>query len=61
VLFDFTESEAQIEFAAYDPNIPAHPVKLVYEKQLQRFTFAPNIYWGGGALSVMEIFCDFPY
>lgn len=61
VLIGFTETETQIEFAAYDPNIPAHPVKLVYEKQLQRFTFAPNIYWGGGALSVMEIFCDFPY
>ena len=61
VLYDFTESERQIEFAAYDPNIPAYPVKLVYEKARRAFTFAPNIYWGGGALSVMEIFCDWPY
>jgi len=61
VLFGFTESESQIEFDAYDPNLPEHPVKLVYEKQRRLFTFAPNIYWGGGVLSVMEIFCDWPY
>jgi len=61
VLYGFTESEHQIEFEAYDPNLPAHPVKLVYKKNRRAFTFAPNIYWGGGGLSVMEIFCDWPY
>jgi hypothetical protein len=61
VLYDFAESERQIEFTAYDPNLPAHPVNLVYEKARRVFTFAPNIYWGGGQLSVMEIFCDWPY
>ena len=43
------------------PNIPEHPVTLVYEKKRRVFTFAPSIYWGGGVLSVMEIFCDWPY
>jgi hypothetical protein len=61
VLYGFTETEQTIEFEACDPNIPEHPVKLVYEKQRRVFTFAPNIYWGGGKLSVMEIFCDWPY
>ena len=61
VLYDFAESEPQIEFTAYDPNLPAHPVKLVYEKARRVFTFAPSIYWGGGVVSVMEIFCDWPY
>ncbi len=61
VLYAFTESAENIEFEAYDPNIPEHPVKLVYEKKRRVFTFAPNIYWGGGVLSVMEIFCDWPY
>ena len=60
-LFDCAETGSQIEFQAYDPNIPEHPVKLVYEKHRRVFTFAPNIYWGGGVLSVMEIFCDWPY
>ena len=61
VLFRFAESAEKIEFTAYDPNIPEHPVTLVYEKARRVFTFAPNIYWGGGVLSVMEIFCDWPY
>jgi hypothetical protein len=61
VLFGFAESEQSIEFEAYDPNIPAHPVKLLFEKKRRVFTFAPNCYWGGGVLSVMEIFCDWPY
>jgi len=61
VLYGYTELEQEIEFEAYDPNLPDHPVKLVYEKKRRVFTFAPNIYWGGGRLSVMEIFCDWPY
>lgn len=60
-LYRFADSEPDIEFEAYDPNLPAHPVALVYEKKRRVFTFAPNVYWGGGALSVVEIFCDFPY
>lgn len=60
-LFRFAESEGAIEFDAYDPNIPENPVKLVYEKQRQQFTFAPNRYWGGGVLNVMEIYADWPY
>jgi hypothetical protein len=60
-LYKFTESEQNIEFEGYDPNIPEHPVKLIFEKQHQQFTFAPNRYWGGGPLKVMEIYCDFPY
>jgi hypothetical protein len=61
VLYGFAEKEQKIEFEAYDPNIPSHPVALVYEKSRRVFTFAPNIYWGGGVLSVMEIYCDWPY
>jgi hypothetical protein len=61
VLFGFAESDEKIEFEAYDPNIPEHPVTLVYEKNRRVFTFAPNIYWGGGRLSVMEIYGDWPY
>ena len=61
VLYGFTETERTIEFEAYDPNIPERPVKLIYERERRRFTFAPNRYWGGGALKVMEIYCDWPY
>jgi hypothetical protein len=61
VLYRFIETDGSIEFTAYDPNIPEHPVTLVFEKNRRVFTFAPNIYWGGGVLSVMEIYCGFPY
>jgi hypothetical protein len=61
VLFGYTESEQSIEFEAYDPNLPAHPVKLVFDRRRRVFTFAPNVYWGGGVLNVIEIFCDWPY
>jgi hypothetical protein len=60
-LYRLTESEQTMEFEAYDPNIPEHPVKLVYERERRVFTFAPSRYWGGGALSVVEIFCGWPY
>ena len=61
VLYGLAESEQNLEFEAYDPNIPEHPVKLVYERKRRVFTFAPSRYWGGGVLSVVEIFCDWPY
>jgi hypothetical protein len=57
VLYGFTEFEQNIEFEAYDPNIPAYPVKLIFDRNRRAFTFAPNCYWGGGVLSVIEIFC----
>lgn len=60
-LFGYSESEAAIEFEGYDPNIPEHPIKLIYEKPRREFTFAPNRYWGGGPLKVMEIYSDWPY
>jgi hypothetical protein len=60
-LYRFVESADTIEFTGYDPNIPEHPVILIYEKKRRVFTFAPNIYWGGGIVSVTEIFCNFPY
>jgi hypothetical protein len=61
LLYGLTESDHTTEFEAYDPNIPEHPVKLVYEHERRAFTFAPSRYWGGGVLSVVEIFCDWPF
>jgi hypothetical protein len=57
VLYGLMESEQNLEFEAYDPNIPAHPVKLTYDRDRRKFSFPPSCYWGGGALSVVEIFC----
>ena len=61
VLYGMNETDQTREFKAYDPNIPEHPVKLVYEKKRRVFTFAPNRYWGGGELNAIEIFWHWPY
>jgi hypothetical protein len=55
-LFSLTESAREIEFEAYDPNIPGHPVKLHYDLALRRFSFPRTHYFAGGAVSVMEIY-----
>jgi hypothetical protein len=56
VLFGMTESERDIQFDAYDPNIPEHPVKLIYERATRTFVFPRTHYWAGGKLNVYEIF-----
>jgi hypothetical protein len=61
MLYGLTESERNMEFEAYDPNIPAQPVKLTYDRERRKFNFPSSCYWGGGTLSVVEIFCDWPY
>lgn len=61
VLYGFNETDQRVEFEGYDPNIPEHPVKLIYERAQNEFTFAANRYWGGGPLKVMEIFAGWPY
>ena len=49
VLFGLSESEREIQFEAYDPNLPAHPVKLIYDRAARRFDFPPTCYWAGGS------------
>ncbi len=61
LLFGFAETEAEIRFHAYDPNIPAHPTELVYDKSKRVFTFGRNHYWAGGGLSVVEAYKNWLY
>ncbi len=56
VLFRATESEQDVQFDAYDPNIPEHPVKLIYERAGRTFVLPQTHYWAGGKLNVYEIF-----
>ena len=56
VLFGMTESERDIQFDAYDPNIPEHPVKLIYDRAARTFVLPPTHYWAGGNVNVYEIF-----
>ena len=55
-IFGATASERTIEFDAYDPNIPEHPVKLTFERDRKTFCFPRTHYWAGGPVSVNEIY-----
>jgi len=39
VVYAMTESEREIQFEAYDPNIPEHPAKLIFDRIKQTFNF----------------------
>lgn len=56
VLFDWRETSQGLEFDAYDPNIPGHPVKLEYRRAERSFFFERTKYWYGGPLNVIEMY-----
>jgi hypothetical protein len=56
VVFDGVRSGDGAEFLAYDPNDPARPARLTYERARRTFSLPANRYWRGGDLNVFEIF-----
>ena len=56
ILFDVAPAGGGLEFAAYDPNDPARPARLGYDKGARQFSLPANAYWAGGALDVIHIF-----
>jgi hypothetical protein len=61
VLFGVTAAEGEVRFQAYDPNIPNHPVELIYRQADRTFYFPRNHYWAGGRLQVIEIYRNWLY
>lgn len=57
VLYDWAETDRGIGFTAYDPNLPAHPVELNYERGPRTFHFPRTHYWAGGRVDVIEVYC----
>jgi hypothetical protein len=49
-------TESRITFRAYDPNIPAHPVEIVYQRESRRFEYPRTHYFTGGAVNLYEIY-----
>ena len=56
VLFGATESDEEIQYDVYDPNIPDRPLKLIYQRAARTFFFPRTQYWAGGALNVYEMY-----
>jgi hypothetical protein len=56
VLFEAAETPGGVEFSAYDPNDPARPARLAFDRATKTFSLPPNRYWAGGVLDVIEIY-----
>jgi hypothetical protein len=60
-LFDLEEKGPIIRFRAYDPNSPARPSELLYDRTQQTFFFPQNHYWAGGRVDVIEVYRGWLY
>ena len=56
MLFDAIDSEDQLEFRAYDPNIVDRPATLFFDKNSRRFNFPRAHYFAGGFVNVYQIY-----
>jgi hypothetical protein len=61
VLFDFTETGAEIRYTAYDPNVPGQPSELIFDRAQRTFFFPRNHYWKGGRVDVVEVYRGWLY
>ena len=55
-LFGREETSSGVRFTAYDPNQPAAPTELIYDRANRTFHFPANHYWAGGPLDVIEVY-----
>jgi hypothetical protein len=55
IVFAARDNHDGTEFCAYDPNNPAAPAMLQYDRARKTFVLPPNRYWGGGDLNVIQI------
>ncbi|MDB6111830.1 MAG: hypothetical protein JWR69_3580 [Pedosphaera sp.] len=56
VFFAATETEREITFTVYDPNNPARPVFITYDRARRSFQFPANDYFPGGLVNVYEVY-----
>ena len=56
VIFDALETADKIEFITYDPNDPAAPTAITYDRATRTFTLPTNKYFFGGRVDVYEVY-----
>lgn len=61
VLFDFNSDENQIAFQMYDPNHPARPELLTYDRASRTFNMPANDYFPGGRVDIYEVYWKWNY
>jgi hypothetical protein len=61
LLFDLKETEQEIQFVAYDPNMADGTRVLTFDRQKKTFRFPSNDYFVGGDINVYEIYHRWNY
>jgi len=56
ILFALADTARALEFSAYDPNEPAQPSQLTFDRAANTFFLPQNRYWAGGELNIIEIY-----
>jgi len=56
LLYAVAADEKEIRFAAYDPNDPAKPAEISFDRTTRTFQFPRNGYFAGGTVKVYEIY-----
>jgi len=61
VMFEAKETDKGVEFLTYDPNQPAQPVTITYDRATRTFYLPANNYYPGGRVDLYEIFYKWDY
>ena len=61
VVFDAQETQKEIQFTIYDPNRPAAPATLTFDRSARTFLMTANEYFHGGRVKVYEFYRKWNY
>ena len=61
VVYEARETPEEIQFVAYDPNVPETPVLITYHREKRTFSLAPNHYFYGGRVDVYQVYHRWNY
>lgn len=56
LVFESKDEPGQIQFTLYDPNYPAAPGTLTFDKTNRTFTLPANTYFEGGRVDIYQIY-----
>jgi len=61
LVYDAEQTREGVRFLAYDPDEPAHPIPVCYDRKEREFLFPENSYFPGGRVNVYEVYCRWNY
>jgi len=61
LLYGADEKDEEVVFPAYDPNDPAMPTTLTFNRKQRQFVYPANKYFPGGPLKVYQVYHRWDY